>query len=69
MSQSLSAVIRQVLTDATDANPAESMSCPYCGADATREGGPLYYWRCPKCRAFGTTWKWNREHEIRKSLG
>jgi len=55
-------VIRDVIRDAFDSKPAELMICPYCGERADRVGGPLYFWKCSECRAFGTTWEWQKAH-------
>ena len=66
---SLTTAIRDAITDATDASPAEPMDCPFCGSTADRVGGPFYYWKCPECRAFGTTFDWKREHKWLKRMG
>jgi len=59
---SLHAAIGKVLLDAFDSAPRRGMRCPYCGVKARRVGGPLYYWKCPGCAAFGTTWEWEQAH-------
>jgi tRNA(Ile2) C34 agmatinyltransferase TiaS len=66
---SLAIAIHDAIDDATDAFPTEPMDCPYCGAAADRAGGPFYYWKCPECRAFGTTFDWAQEHKYLKAVG
>lgn len=66
---SLASIIREVIADALDPVPDIDMHCPYCGASADRAGGPLFYWKCPECGAFGTTWEWQQEHKHLAAVG